>query len=99
MVVCGLLMMVSIVIRRYRIERLKEENCLLKERQPPISEGLPLQPGAAIFHPLAPAMSTAPAAAPAATSTPMENRCFGGMASADPFPPASEVVRPHPIYR
>ena len=41
----------------------------------------------------------APARAPAATSTPLENRCFGFAASADPFPPAADnVVRPHPIH-
>ena len=87
-----------------RIEQLENENRQLKDRQPPVSAGLPLRPGASIFHPSASAASAAPAAAPTATSTPMENRAFG-MAGAGPFPPSSGAdpfpsssVRPRPVH-
>ena len=74
-----------------RIEQLENENRQLKDRQPPVSASLPLRPGASIFHPSASAASAAPAAAPTATSTPMEGRAFG-MAGAGPFPPSSGAV-------
>ena len=77
---------------------MEEENHQLKERRPAASDGLPLRPGAPVYHPSATAASAASAAAPTEASTPMENRVLGGMAGADPFPPSSDAVRPRPIH-